>query len=134
MNNTTLLQKYNLKATPQRLEIVKILGNVGHTNVDNLYAELKQKFPSISLSTIYKNINTMIEKRFVTEVKLNGLKNVYELIKERHSHVVCIRCHRVIDINVNVSEVLNKAKEISNFDLNESSLTFHGFCPNCIEN
>ena len=134
MNNTALLQRYNLKATPQRLEIIKTLAYVGHINVDDLYAELKKKIPSISLSTIYKNVNTMMEKGFLTEVKLNGQKNVYELIKERHSHVVCTRCNQVIDINVNILEVLNKAKDISKFDLNESSLTFHGLCPTCLKN
>ena len=132
MNNTALLQKHDLKATPQRLEIIKVLETMGHVNIDTLYIELRKNFPSISLSTIYKNINKMIEKGFLSEVKLSGQKNMYELIKEHHSHVVCTRCKSMIDIHVNVSEVLHKAQDISHYNLNESSLTFHGLCPQCV--
>ena len=39
-------------------------------DIDDLYQKLLAKFPSISLATIYKNINAMVEKVFLSEVKL----------------------------------------------------------------
>ena len=131
MNKNQLLQKYNLKSTPQRLEIIDLLLKNGHCSIDSLYHSLKIKFPSISLSTIYKNINTMRDKCFLSEVKISGQKNAYELIKDEHSHVVCIKCHQILDIQVNVSELLNQAKEASHYKLNESSVVFHGICSKC---
>ena len=132
MDNKALLQKHNLKATPQRLEIMRILEDGGHVNIDDLYREIRKTFPSVSLSTIYKNMNKMIEKGFLSEVKLNNQKNLYELHKERHSHVVCTECKSIMDIQVNVSDVLHEAQDISHYELNESSLTFHGVCPRCL--
>jgi len=131
MDNNKFLQKYKLKSTPQRLEIINILTQKGHSNVETLYNNLKLKFPSVSLSTVYKNINTMQEKGFLSEVKINGKKNVYELIKNKHSHAVCMKCHKVIDIKVDASELLYQAKQASNYKLNESSVVFQGICPNC---
>lgn len=64
MNYIATLQKHNLKVTPQRLEIVDILYKNGHMSIDDLYTSLRGKFPSLSLATIYKNINTMCEKFF----------------------------------------------------------------------
>lgn len=54
-----MLKKYDLKATPQRLCVLKILKRHEHPNIDELYAEIKREYPSISLATVYKNINTL---------------------------------------------------------------------------
>ena len=65
MNYANTLRNYDLKVTPQRVAIVQELYDCGHLNIDQLYNKLLDKFPSISLATIYKNMNAMIEKIFV---------------------------------------------------------------------
>ncbi len=131
MDRTALLQRHNLKATPQRIEIVNVLKLQGHLNIDTLYVELKKKFPSISLSTIYKNINTMIQKDFLSELKVPSQKNLYELIKEEHSHLICTECKKVMDICLNISELLLEAKNISGYTFQKSSIILNGTCPSC---
>ena len=131
MNYKQMLQKHNLKVTPQRLEIVNLLFKIGHMNIDNLYKFLKRKFPSLSLATVYKNIYAMSEKNFLSEVKIPHEKNVYELTKKEHSHIVCTKCHTIKDIDLDISMILNQAKMISDYHLNESSIVFNGLCPKC---
>jgi Fur family peroxide stress response transcriptional regulator len=131
MNYVTLLKNNNLKATPQRLSIVEELYNQGHMNIDQLYKSLLIKFPSISLATIYKNVNAMIEICFLSEVKLPNKKSVYELTKQEHSHVVCSKCGDVIDITLDLSQLCNQAKEKSDYTLKHSSIIFDGICPKC---
>ena len=91
-NYTNLLKEYDLKVTPQRVAIVEELYNNGHMNIDDLYKKLLSKFPSVSLATIYKNINAMVEKVFLSEVKIPNTKSVYELVKTEHAHLVCSCC------------------------------------------
>ncbi|NPA60635.1 MAG: transcriptional repressor, partial [Epsilonproteobacteria bacterium] len=79
INYTNTLRQHNLKATPQRLAITEILYKQGHINIESLYELMVQKFNSISLATIYKNINLMIEGSFIQEVKIPNAKSVYEL-------------------------------------------------------
>ena len=131
MNYIEQLQNKNLKVTPQRLEIVEILTIEGHINIDDLYNKLKIKFPTLSLATVYKNLNTMQDKGFVSEVKIPHQKSVYEITKEEHSHAVCSECKDVIDIKIDTSNILNQAKELSHFRLNNSSIVFSGLCPKC---
>ena len=131
MNYIAILQEHNLKVTPQRLEIVDILYKNGHINIDDLYKSLQSKFPSLSLATVYKNINTMCGKFFLSEVKLPNMKSVYELVKKEHSHVVCSKCNAIMDIDIDTSSVFNQAKSKSNYDLNESAIVFNGICPDC---
>jgi len=125
------LQNKNLKVTPQRLEIVDIITQQGHITIDNLYQSLQKKFPTLSLATVYKNINTMQEKEFVSEVKIPNQKNVYEIKKKKHSHIICTKCSNIIDINIDISDVIIKAKQASNYIVEDSSVVFSGICPKC---
>jgi len=81
-----ILKTYNLKATPQRMYMIEEIEKKGHIDIDNLYESLKNIFPYISLATVYKNINSMMDNGFITEVKIPKHKARYELSKERHAH------------------------------------------------
>ena len=131
MDYIKLLQANDLKVTPQRLEILDILYTKGHINIDDLYKIIQTKFPTLSLATVYKNINTMCEKDFVSEVKIPNLKNVYEITKQEHSHVVCVKCNDILDVNVDTSQVIEDARIQSNFTLDKSTIIFNGVCQKC---
>lgn len=132
MNNyTVLLKDYDLKVTPQRIAIVEELYNNGHMNIDDLYKKLLEKFPTISLATIYKNVNAMIEKVFLSEVKIPNSKSVYELTKSEHAHLVCDECGKIEDITLDVSSVLNEVETSSSFRVSNTNIVFSGLCSCC---
>ncbi|MEN8717745.1 MAG: Fur family transcriptional regulator [Sulfurovum sp.] len=132
MNNyTTLLKEYDLKVTPQRIAIVEELYKNGHMNIDDLYKKLLDKFPSISLATIYKNVNSMIEKLFIAEVKIPNTKSVYELIKAEHAHCVCSSCGKIEDVEIDVENALGQLSNINTFKVDSVDLIFTGTCENC---
>jgi len=132
-NYTSILREYNLKATPQRLVIIESIDKKGHINIDTLYAEVKSKFSSISLATIYKNINSMIQNMLLLEVKIPNQKSVYEIVKEQHSHLVCNYCSEVIDIKVDTNRIVESVSSDYNFAIEQSDLVFSGRCQNCID-
>jgi len=132
MNNfTQSLRAHHLKATPQRIEIANTLYQRGHVNIEDLYEILLKKFNSISLATIYKNINIMVENAFIQEIKIPNQKSVYELTKEAHSHLVCEKCGMVEDITLDLSAVSDLASQQTNFQINKADLVFSGLCSNC---
>ncbi|WP_456380834.1 Fur family transcriptional regulator [Hydrogenimonas sp.] len=126
-----LLKEHHLKVTPQRLKIVTMLEKYGHINIEDLYREMLREFPSVSLATIYKNINQMIENGLIQEVKLPRTKSVYELIKEPHLHMVCDKCHKVEDISVGTEKIIEEAEKVSGYSIQESFITLRGICPEC---
>lgn len=128
---TTILRQYNLKATPQRLAIIQSIDTYGHINIDNLYEEVKNKFNSISLATIYKNINAMIENMLLLEVKIPHKKSVYEIVKEEHSHLICDKCGDVLDIDVDTNSIVDNISNKYDFTINQSDLVLSGICKNC---
>jgi Fur family peroxide stress response transcriptional regulator len=130
-NYTTTLREYHLKATPQRLAIIEVIDKFGHINIDTLYGEVKTKFSSISLATIYKNINAMIINTLLLEVKIPNEKSVYEMIKEQHSHLVCKVCGEVTDIKVNTNTIADGISQDYKFTIDKSDLIFSGSCEYC---
>ena len=122
-----LLEDSNLKITPQRLAILKELENKGHASVDEIYETIKEMFPSISLATIYKNINSLKAENIISEVCLHQ-KPKYELQKSPHAHFICKKCGKVEDISFD--EILNKEIE-RKYPNSEKELYIYGICKEC---
>ena len=104
-----LLKKKNLKATPQRLAILNILNSHTHPTIEDIYEEIKRVFPSISLATIYKNINTLKDAGMVTELNPGG-KLKYDINIVPHFHGICKSCGKIVDYYDN--ELIDVCKNI----------------------
>ncbi|EAH5200023.1 transcriptional repressor, partial [Campylobacter upsaliensis] len=105
-----MLKKYDLKATPQRLCVLKILKRHEHPNIDELYAEIKREYPSISLATVYKNINTLQSQGLVVEINIANQKSCYDIYEKEHIHIICNGCGSIEDKNFDEIE-LNEYQE-----------------------
>ena len=104
-----ILKEKKLKATPQRLAILNILNGHKHPTIEEIYEEIKKVFPSISLATIYKNINTLKDANLITELNPGG-KLKYDINIKPHFHGVCKKCGKVIDFYD--ENLLKKCKKI----------------------
>ncbi|MFV0481704.1 MAG: Fur family transcriptional regulator [Campylobacteraceae bacterium] len=98
MDFMNLLKEHQLKATPQRLSVLKVLYKNEHPTIDELYEEIKEENPSISLATVYKNVNTLKEHGVVIEVNMPNGKMRYDIYTKPHIHVVCTKCNHVEDL------------------------------------
>ncbi len=130
-DHRAILKEYHLKATPQRMFMIDEIEKKGHIDIDDLYESLKAIFPYISLATVYKNINSMTENGFLTEVKIPKLKTRYELTKEHHAHLLCQKCGELKDIPVDSRWITNNISQNSGYKINNTLITFEGICPKC---
>ncbi len=128
---TQILRQHNLKVTPQRLAIVEVIHNYGHINIDKLYEEIKIKFETISLATIYKNISAMTKNTILYEVKLPNEKSVYETVKDNHSHFLCKKCAEVTDIDINMEKNIKSITQKYDFSIEQTDLVLSGICDKC---
>ena len=131
MNYENLLREHGLKVTPQRLGILSLMQQSGHVSVDDLYAEIKKQFPSVSLATMYKNINAMMNSSTIIEVKIPKQKSRFEIVKEKHGHLLCQECGDFSDIKVDFEKVIGDIQMKSRYKLFETNLVLSGICPRC---
>lgn len=131
MNYELLLREHSLKVTPQRLGILSLMQMRGHIDIEELFREIKQQFSSISLATLYKNVNAMLEKHLITEIKVPNFKAKYEIVKEPHIHLLCKKCNEFVDLDADLEGLLNDASKKSNYQLQESYVVLSGLCQKC---
>ncbi len=131
MNYENLLREHGLKVTPQRLGILSLMNQKGHMSVDELYTQIKEQFTSISLATMYKNMNAMMASSVITEVKIPKQKSRFEIAKEAHGHLLCQECGEFIDVELNLKQIAEDVSMKSRYKLVETSLVLSGVCPIC---
>ena len=132
----SLLKTKELKATPQRLCVLKELEKKMHPTIDDLYEALRRENPSMSLATVYKNIGTLKEKGIVIEVNISDGKMRYDIYSKPHIHLLCTRCHSISDMDYDedlfdyqVKLEKNQAIEIERLDIIASTKKCK-FCEN----
>jgi Fe2+ or Zn2+ uptake regulation protein len=125
-----ILVKKNLKVTPQRLQILSLIREFGHLDIDELYAKITMGYPYISLATIYKNISTMVENGILNEIKIGGAKTKYELSTNSHAHFICTECKKIEDLDINVNCLLDSFDKGSAASVN---VLIYGTCNACQE-
>ncbi|MEE8589535.1 MAG: Fur family transcriptional regulator [Sulfurimonadaceae bacterium] len=131
MQYTGLLKQHSLKVTPQRTAILNEIEKAGHIDIDHLFEILRSSFPSISLATVYKNVNHMYETGILDVIKVPKHKLQYEIMKEPHIHLVCDKCGSVTDMQKSLDQLIDSAEAESGYSLNNSSVVLSGICPSC---
>jgi len=111
MNNfLNLLKEKELKATPQRISVLKELQKKTHPTIDDLYVTLRKENPSMSLATVYKNIATLKEKGMVIEVNVADGKMRYDICHKPHIHLFCTGCNAIQDVEYSADFCSYQAK------------------------
>lgn len=131
MDFVNLLKSCDLKVTPQRLTLLEEIYKYGHIDIDRLFENIKKSFPTISLATLYKNINAMVEKGLLKEVKIVGMKNKYEITKKEHAHAICSECGKVEDVYVDADTMKSNLETETQYYISKTDMNFFGVCPDC---
>jgi Fe2+ or Zn2+ uptake regulation protein len=131
MKHEHLLKHHQLKATPQRLAIIQLMHSAGHISIEELYQAIREKFTSISLATLYKNVNTMLDVSLIREVKIAGQKTKYEIEKESHAHIMCKSCGELKDIPFDPTLLFQKSVDMGDYITEDVSIIISGICPEC---
>jgi Fur family peroxide stress response transcriptional regulator len=120
-----------MKVTPQRLGILTLMHQYGHISVEDLYEEIKKQFSSISLATLYKNVNSMIAVSLLKEVKIPNMKSKYEILKTPHAHLLCESCESLEDFELDMDDISAIISSKSSFKVHQTDLIFSGICKKC---
>lgn len=96
----TLVSK-KIKPTYQRLEIYKYLcDKKNHPTVDMIYECLIDKIPTISKTTVYNTLETLIKKGLVMPLVITGTEMRYDANVDKHNHFLCEKCKKIIDMDL----------------------------------
>jgi len=125
------LKDSNLKVTPQRIAVLEALNNLKeHPTADKIKEYVVKNHPNIAVGTIYKTLETFVEKGLVKKVKTEKDVMRYDAILENHHHLYCEDTERIEDFfDDDLNNMLEKyfeKKKIPNFKVKDIKLQIIG--------
>lgn len=127
------LKEKEFRLTPQRVELIRLIAaSEGHPSAAELYERILQKFPTMSLATVYKTLALLKEMGQVFEIDLHEDNHYDGNRPQPHAHLICITCNKIIDAEFNIDQdLINKLTKESGYTNLHPQISFYGLCPEC---
>ena len=128
------LREVGYRLTPQRMLIVSIIhDSKGHMSAEDVHQRVKEHYPFVDISTVYRTLQLLKRLRIVTETDLGGGSVRYELSQEeRHHHLVCRQCGKTFALDDAVIEPLrSNLMDAHGFAADMEHFAIFGRCRAC---
>ena len=138
------LRQCGCKLTTQHELIFELLHKTnGHLSADEIFFELKKKYPFIGLTTVYRTLELLAEHGLINKFVFGDGRARYELIEssetaKHHHHLICSACKKIIDYDDFINEEVELLKKTEkalekkhNFKITNHLIQFFGLCENC---
>lgn len=120
------------KNTIQKTKILSYLQSVTtHPSAETIYYNVKEDLPSITLATVYRNLNIMAEEGEILKLEINN-EFRFDADTRYHQHCVCKGCNCIKDyFDEDISIQAMEKFESKEFTPNRVSIIYYGLCKNC---
>ncbi len=131
---TLALQQAGMRITPQRTAICELLtASEEHPTAAMIYEDLKPRFLSMSLATVYNTLDALAEIGAINVLGQAGDDTVhYDADTEPHVNLACLSCNKIVDIpSEHVSHLDAEITAASGYKLLGARVLYYGLCPDC---
>ena len=119
-----------MRMTKQKKLILEIVNNsYEHLDAKTVYDECMKLLPNISLGTVYRNLNLLVSDKKIKKIK-NGDIFRFDAIRDKHNHLFCIKCGKIIDVYENI---VIPNKELFCGKILDYEINFTGICGECMK-
>ena len=130
-----LVEKFKnkrLKITPQRLGIFRILeGNSTHPAAEDVFKEIRESYPTISFTTVYKTLEIMEKMGEILKVTIDEQRKHYDPDTNVHHHIICSKCNKISDIKKEYVKPRLPREVLDEFTPSSYQISFYGTCKKC---
>lgn len=117
----------------KQLEVIwdAIKDDTSHPTADQVYARVRERFPNVSLGTVYRNLQKLVADEKL-QVLMLGRSQHFDPLVTRHQHFICEKCGRVFDVLVDTRDEIKPAKlPHAGFKVTSHQIAFYGACKQC---
>ena len=121
------------RLTRQKATILEILRSVdSHPTAEWVYQEARKKIPSLSLGTVYRNLNQLRDNGEIIELSYGSSQSRFDGKQDNHYHFRCLGCGKIIDLPMpTIRSIDSKARAAGDFTITGHRLEFYGLCAGC---
>ena len=130
-NITRALSEKGLKVTHQRIVVLEALMETNrHPAAEDIYEKINKKYPSISLATVYKTLETFVENDLIDLVSSPHGKMRYDARTDNHNHIYVSNTNEILDYEDeelrNILMDYLKRKKFENLNITDIKLHIRG--------
>ena len=105
-----------------------------HPTAAEIHAGLRSEMPSLSLGTVYRNLDVLVADGDLDEVQTGIGASRYDGNVEPHHHFNCEACGCILDVDMSVPRgIAKKLSADHGLVSNRVRMSFFGLCPACEE-
>ncbi|MBE5945126.1 MAG: transcriptional repressor [Lachnospiraceae bacterium] len=121
------------KYSHQREAIITFLASrKDHPTADEVYQNIKEIIPNISLGTVYRNLKQLSESGSILRLTCDGKTDHFDACTKPHYHFLCKCCGGVKDIPMEpMIALIDEATSCTDFKIEEANVLFTGLCDLC---
>ena len=131
------LESEGQRQTTAKNQIADYLATMGAREADftvaNLWQELRRTNPRLGRATVFRAIEKLVSRGLLNRIDFPDGSHSYRVCGDgHHHHITCVRCHRVVDIDL--CPPLRQLASIgrkTDFVIEGHSLTVYGTCADC---
>ncbi|MBD3165646.1 transcriptional repressor [bacterium] len=110
----------------------ELIAHPTHPTADELYMRVKAKLPRVSLGTVYRNLELLVEEGAARRIVVEDGPKRYDGNTEPHHHVQCVRCGATADVMGDATHSRTGSLPIrEGWDIQAVSVLYKGLCPTC---
>ncbi len=111
-----------------------LMSTVTHPTAEIVYEHLRKEFPNISLGTIYRNLNFLVEHGEALRLDCGDGFDHFDGNVSPHNHFFCRGCGQIFDLQMQEIDHINiLANADFNGKIEEHIIYFRGLCENCLK-
>ncbi len=121
--------------TKQKQLLLSILKDTDRPlSINEIYAQIVIQLPKIAKSTIYRNIDSLLEQNLIEKYHLNDSEVFYRIKANSNEHkhfMICEDCKKVFDLPSCPIHALEHAMEDEGFIIKDHLIQISGICKLC---
>lgn len=119
------------KTRQRRLILEELRNRRDHPTAEEIHAGVRRLLPSISLGTIYRNLEFLADRGEIRRIECSGKAMRFDGNLARHQHAVCIGCGRIEDIECGFEAPPLPEAGTGGIEILWARIVYEGFCRQC---
>lgn len=112
-----------------------VMASCDHPTAETIYLRAREVMPKISLGTVYRNLNELVETKKILRITVSGEKDHFDKTLYTHVHLFCNNCLKMIDLNdIDVTDWFSRLEKNNKVKILSNDLCFNGICQECQNN
>lgn len=119
-----------IRTKQRELILDAVMQSTTHPTADELFQTIRPKLPTISLATVYRNLNLLAKDGRIRKISMPDMPDRFDWRMTVHDHLLCTKCHRVFDFTL-PQPLDDQIASVSGMQVESYSLVARGLCPTC---